>query len=71
MKAEQVQEGIGKISLEDFSISHEVVMKNVRALFQLQKKILDFAQVRATLQKIRDWMLGFSGNNEEGVTNFF
>lgn len=58
-------------AVEDFSINHEVVMKNVRSVFLLQKKLLNMEDFKATMTKLRHWMHSFKGNNEEGILRFF
>ena len=41
VKPSQVADGKADLCIEDFTIDHEVVMKNVRALSLLQKRIID------------------------------
>jgi len=46
-------------------------MKNVHSLSTLQKKILNLAELRKSMLKMRDWMQAFEGDNEEGLRKFF
>ena len=71
VKPAQVEGGKADLCIEDFTIDHEVVMKNVRALSLLQKRIIDMEELRKSITKMRDWMLSFAGNNEEGLMLFF
>ena len=45
-------------------------MKNVRALFKLQKTLMNVAEVKKTILRFKNWTNTFTGNEEEGLSTF-
>jgi len=62
--------GESEIAMDDYFISHDLMIKVAEGLFKIQKIILNVAQVKRTIMRFKAWMLTFSGNNIEGVLKF-
>ena len=69
-KPADVKEDEVHCSMSDFHVDNEVLLKTVNGLYTLQKVILDTVAIKKTILKIRDWMLTFDGDNEEGAVSY-
>ena len=69
-KATQFNKEEVDVSLENFAVNNDVVIKVIGGLFKLQKMILDPKKVRKLFIKLRDWFNAFKGDEAEGVSQF-
>ena len=58
------------IEMENFTITSEVVMKNIKGLFTLQKVLLNPKKVKDTIFKLKAWFDSFTGNEEEAAVSY-
>lgn len=61
---------VNDIRFDDYEVKHDLIIRASDGLYRLQKLILDANLVRRTIQRYRDWVQSFVGNNEEGASTF-
>jgi vacuolar-type H+-ATPase subunit E/Vma4 len=47
-----------------------VLIKTVNGCYRLQKVLKDEENVKKTLDKIKNWLNGFEGDNDEGAFSY-